>query len=366
MAKRTTLIFLASFVLTICPGQNKRAPANLRQAISILESDCPDSIKALIKVTPDKDLKKLGYPWGGKYKTVFDWTNKESDSKIKKYLTDRGISAHQDIVIFTAFKNHLLGQRFKESTLLQQYQLIEKKWNNEDSARYATDSLRGVYIPKHLQDCFDQINSFWPDSTKLKVRQWSEDEFTSRAHLGFGMWMRNNWQLWGGSRLSKYFNEMGITHPDDMSGIILDSYHRYLNNKELKLEEQIQEYKDYWETAKADNLKLSREKFAEYEVGDTVVFRYNNGFATPEQEKKYDDDTCLAKGKVVAKDTERFQLVVLLLESCDRKGIIYSDNIETQTLNPKTKKWEKPKKRVITYMKIGQTKQFDYNDWDTL
>jgi len=69
------------------------------------------------------------------------------------------------------------------------------------------------------------------------------------------MWLRNNWQLWGGSRLSKYFNNLGIFHPDDMSGIILDSYHRYLTDKEIKLEEQINFYQEYWRNANEQNKK---------------------------------------------------------------------------------------------------------------
>src|SRR5512140_1014411 len=75
------------------------------------------------------------------------------------------------------------------------------------NARFTVDSINGVYIPKNLEDCFKQIDSFWADSIKQKVRAMSEREFSGQAHFGFGLWMRNNWQLWSGSRLSKYFNE---------------------------------------------------------------------------------------------------------------------------------------------------------------
>jgi hypothetical protein len=360
------LIILSVLAGITCFGQTKKVPANLSQAIKFLDSDCPDSLKRRIKMTPNNDLKKLGYPWGGQYKTVFEWTKRDSNSKLEKYLSDRGVSAHQDIVIFLAFKKYLLEQTINETTLLKPYQEIEKQWNYEDKVRYTTDSLRGVYIPKDLEDCFKQIDSFWNDSTKLKVKHWTEDEFSARVHLGFGMWLRNNWQLWGGSRLSKYFNEMGITHSDDMSGIILDSYHRHLNNNEIKLEEQVQHYRDYWEKVKMEELKRKQEEFSEYSVGDTVLFKYNFGYSTFEQEEKYNNDSCLAKGKVVGLNKESFQLTVSLIESCDKKGIVYSDNENTQIFNPKTKRWEKPKKRVIKYMKTGQVKTFDYGQWDTL
>jgi hypothetical protein len=52
------------------------------------------------------------------------------------------------------------------------------------------------------------------------------------------MWMRKQLGLWSGSQLAKYFHDKGIHHADDMSGIILDSYHRYLTKREVKLEEQ--------------------------------------------------------------------------------------------------------------------------------
>ncbi len=103
-----------------------------------------------------------------------------------------------------------------------------------------------VYIPIDLEDCFIQIDKILPDSTRNSLLALTEDEFSTRLHMGFGMWMRNNWGLWKGSRLSKYFNNKGIYHPDDMSGIILDSYYRNKTGKEIKLDEQIKHYQNYW------------------------------------------------------------------------------------------------------------------------
>lgn len=136
----------------------------------------------------------------------------------------------------------------------QDLQAQNKKSKKEQKQAYLEnikkDSIDGVYIPTDLNDCFKQIDSFWADSIKTKVRKMTENEFTVNAHFGIGMWMRNNWRLWGGSRLSKYFNDIGVFHPDDMSGIILTSYHRYLLGQDIKLEEQINYYKDFWKKNK--------------------------------------------------------------------------------------------------------------------
>lgn len=108
----------------------------------------------------------------------------------------------------------------------------------QKAERIGADSIEGVYIPKNLYESLELINSFWDDSTKRKVSEWTEDEFVTNAHFGFGRWMRNSWGLWGGSRLSLYFNKLGVYHPEDMSGIILTSYHRNLVGKEIELEKQ--------------------------------------------------------------------------------------------------------------------------------
>jgi hypothetical protein len=243
-----------------------------------------------------------------------------------------------------------------------------QKSNNkiDEKVRFSADSLEGIYIPKSLEDCFKQIDGFWADSIKTKVKALPEDEFTGRLHMGFGMWMRNNWQLWGGSRLSKYFNELGIHHPDDMSGIILDSYHRYLNNQEIQLDEQIQHYKDYWERIKKEDLERKKTEFSDYQVGDTVLFNYSLGFSSSKQEKKYDSDVCVAKGIIISKEEDKFQINVRLVESCDRKGIIYFDSDNTRVFNDKTNSWEKPMKREIKYMKKGMEIWFDYSNWETI
>lgn len=44
-----------------------------------------------------------------------------------------------------------------------------------------------------------------------EMRIKSEDDMT-QYHHSLGRWIRNNWGLWAGARLSKYFNELGIKH----------------------------------------------------------------------------------------------------------------------------------------------------------
>ena len=113
-----------------------------------------------------------------------------------------------------------------------------------------------VYIPKNLEECFVELKKNLPKNELEKFKNMKEDEATANAHLGLGMWIRNEWirNRKGGSEkpLKKYFNDIGVFHPDDMSGIILTSFHRHLNNRDIKLDEQIRYYKDYWEKLEKD------------------------------------------------------------------------------------------------------------------
>lgn len=123
-----------------------------------------------------------------------------------------------------------------------------------------TVQVEPVYIPANLEECFAELGKLLPKDELKEFKDGEEDKAVSVAHFGLGMWMRNNWGLWSGSRLAKHFNEMGVFHPDDMSGIILRSFHRHLNNRELWLEQQVKRYQEYWEQQKKQNEQKERKQ----------------------------------------------------------------------------------------------------------
>ncbi len=83
-----------------------------------------------------------------------------------------------------------------------------------------------------------------------EMKSETEDHMVN-YQLELGMWMGSNWGLlWSKSKLTKYFNTLGIYHPFDMFSIILNSFWRHLNNQPIELENQVQYYKDYWEKQK--------------------------------------------------------------------------------------------------------------------
>ncbi len=97
-----------------------------------------------------------------------------------------------------------------------------------------------VYIPKDLEDSFAELNKMLHPKYVKKIKN---DEV--ELHMGLGLWIRNNWGLWANSRLAKYFRELEVNHPDDMSSIILSNFKLHLNGKPLEVEKQIAYSKEY-------------------------------------------------------------------------------------------------------------------------
>ena len=133
-----------------------------------------------------------------------------------------------------------------------------------------------VYVPINLDDAFVELKKMLPPKVQKEMQEGAEEEMI-QYHMGLGRWMRNNWGLWGGSRLAEYFNNLGIHHPDDMSGIILSTFWRHLNSRPLGLEEKIAYYQAYWRASEEPKDKSCPEDGSDLEMLRTLNERAKDG-----------------------------------------------------------------------------------------
>jgi len=212
------------------------------------------------------------------------------------------------------------------------------------------------YVPIDLNDALEFLDCLWRDTDKEEFKNKPEGR-----HFGTGMGIRNSWELWSGdTEISQYFRNLGITHADDMSGIILTSFHRYLNNLDIKLDEQIAYYKEFWRIAKIEENERKINRFNSFSIGDTIYFQYNYSFISTEQEDKYDDYSCIATGLVLATDKIELLLQIKLIDSCDDKGIIISKTDIYELQGEEKVLIEKDRKEI---MKIGEIAWTDFDMW---
>jgi hypothetical protein len=97
--------------------------------------------------------------------------------------------------------------------------------------------------PDNLDECLEALPKLLGKTDTAIFKNTPENEIPFRYHSGLGRWIRNQWGLWQSSRLAVHFKSMGITHADDMSGIILHAWHRTLNNKPVEVEKLVRLYK---------------------------------------------------------------------------------------------------------------------------
>ena len=135
-------------------------------------------------------------------------------------------------------------------------------------------------IPKELKFSFEYLNKNW-DSKEIEIfKNISEKDTTTprNYHFGIGMYLRNNLLRHNekSEELTKFFDSIGIHHYDDMSSIILTSYHRYLNNENIELQSQVDKYVESWkpiiDCEKNQKIKAV-EIYNKFKIGDTLKIK---------------------------------------------------------------------------------------------
>lgn len=135
-------------------------------------------------------------------------------------------------------------------------------------------------IPKELKLSFDYLDKNW-DSKEIEIFKNISEKDTTKPrnyHFGIGMYLRNNLLRHNkkSEKITKFFDSLGIHHYDDMSSIILTSYHRYLNNEDIQLQSQVDKYVEYWkpiiDCEKKQEIKAV-EIYNKYKVGDTLKIK---------------------------------------------------------------------------------------------
>jgi hypothetical protein len=102
-------------------------------------------------------------------------------------------------------------------------------------------------VPVNIDESIEMFINTLTTTEKAEFSKVREDE-VSLFHHTWGTVLRNEWSLWENETiLPKEFRKIGISHADDMSGIILTSAYRKLNKKPIKIKEQVAKYQSHWE-----------------------------------------------------------------------------------------------------------------------
>lgn len=230
--------------------------------------------------------------------------------------------------------------------------LAQDKVTHQSQYRYLVDRINGIYIPKDIDEAIDTLDTILSAEDKQYLTDSTSTMrgFVAATHFGLGMWMRNNWGLWGGSRLQRYFRDRQVFHPDDMSGEILKAYYKKkIQGMEYSAEEAIEPdnvgdngikiiryfSRDWWRMRRS--LSDARRELKEdgFRKGGFVYFQYPYGCSTAEEQdiwKSAENCDLLPKGKITDIDYGQRQIKVKLTSTISPYGIIIFDgDIEPDT-----------------------------------
>ena len=102
------------------------------------------------------------------------------------------------------------------------------------------------FVPSTIDEAVDHLKSVLHEESIALLKEWDLDKSMAQLHFGLGRWIRNAWGLWSGGPLKTQFEELGLKHADDMSGVILKRLWCEVNDSPFDLEGEIKFYQDYW------------------------------------------------------------------------------------------------------------------------
>jgi hypothetical protein len=100
------------------------------------------------------------------------------------------------------------------------------------------------HVPNTLEEAFAALDRQLPAAERQKFQNTPERQAVALAHMGLGMYIRNQWFRAGHSALPQALHAQ---HLDDASAIVLTSYWRHLNGKPLEVDQQIDCYRRWWQ-----------------------------------------------------------------------------------------------------------------------
>jgi len=133
---------------------------------------------------------------------------------------------------------------------------------------------KNIIKPKDLEEGITFFQQTWTKKQLEEFRLKDEGKALADVHFAAAMWVRNEWVRGDRNKeFTKYFNDLGIYAPDDISSILFTSLHRRLNGKDIELSKQVDGYKKYWDTINNCETKQKDKAVAYYnkhKIADTI------------------------------------------------------------------------------------------------
>lgn len=101
------------------------------------------------------------------------------------------------------------------------------------------------YVPADLEDAHRELARLLDPADLERMRLATERDMVN-LHRSLGAWLRHHWGFFRGSPLATHLHRLGLFHPDDMSGLVLDTFWCGLHGLPLRVAERVSQAQAYW------------------------------------------------------------------------------------------------------------------------
>jgi len=127
-------------------------------------------------------------------------------------------------------------------------------------------------IPQTLAEAHTALERLFTAQELAEIDRMKSEAEMVKYHFSLGMSIRNSWGLWRGSPLAKHLQELGFIHPDDMSGVVLETFWCKRHQQPFRLKEKAQVCRVYWEALqKSDKEEAKRVKQAQGKLKNMMM-----------------------------------------------------------------------------------------------
>ena len=107
-------------------------------------------------------------------------------------------------------------------------------------------------IPESLESAISLLKRNLTFNEKEFIKNSSENKILAQAHHSIGRDIRNDWGFWTDSNLKRELISLGLEHPDDMSGLILQCCIRDIKGEARDIPGIVKHYQEYWARMKVE------------------------------------------------------------------------------------------------------------------
>ncbi|WP_407556745.1 DUF6794 domain-containing protein [Winogradskyella sp. 4-2091] len=207
-----------------------------------------------------------------------------------------------------------------------------------------------ILVPNTLDIAFQYLDKNWHDDQRLGfsdivIKEVTPVYYDYAIENDLQQNLLNNHEA--SVKLNAFFDSLGVYRVKDKSGLILNTYHNYINSKQLNLQKQVDEILNYWQPIEDCQNQINKkalDAYHQFSVNDMILIRlpvdeHNNAidYNCPKIEWKFKSErdleiTATLLNKFVAEDSlsASFQLKLKSKNKNDTE-ILYQELDEGDT-----------------------------------